>query len=133
MNERPDNPREQRREHQDADAPMLARMRVRSVPDSGDHLVCRHYDGSSEGSEDILVAKPWTLRRTPWEGGAITYASGQDRTVSGEVQQIGPRPYTAGDEIVAARGVLGGIQTAADELVWIDLNLDARCWVRVCA
>ena len=37
----------------------IARLRVKSVQD--DHLVCRTWDGTTEGTSDIKVAKPYVI------------------------------------------------------------------------
>lgn len=52
-------------------------FRVQSHSDAGDHLVCRTWDGETEGDEDILVLKPWDLRKTVWDG--------RFHTINGEI------------------------------------------------
>lgn len=46
--------------------------RVKQVLD--DYLRCREFDGTTEGSSDILIAKPFNLRKTGWDGVTVQYA-----------------------------------------------------------
>ena len=43
-----------------------SQMKLVSVQE--DHLVCRSWDGEVQGEDDVLVAKSWLLRRTPFDG-----------------------------------------------------------------
>lgn len=47
---------------------------VKSV--QGDYLTCRSWDGTTEGTVDIFIAKPPWLRQTPYNGLTIAYAAG---------------------------------------------------------
>lgn len=38
------------------------------ISESYDYLTCHTWDGTTEGTDDVLVAKPWFLRRAPFEG-----------------------------------------------------------------
>jgi len=119
------------------------RMRVQSVSD--DHLVCRPWRGGDISAVDILVAKPWELRKTGWDGETIggityTYSSGTARSatdgVDTENQVIGP-PYTLSGgyvDLVAIRNVQGGtdVTVAGKAVEWLDLNLAARRWEVEC-
>jgi hypothetical protein len=113
-----------------------ARFRVKTI--QNDYLVCRTYDGTTEGSEDINVAKPWDLRRTPFHGVAVngitcTYSSAIARSATNgsvtESQVITP-PYFANCEIWAFKAVGGGtsVTVSSDTLVWQDMNVSGRAW-----
>jgi hypothetical protein len=119
------------------------RMRVQSV--SEDHLVCRTWKGGESGTVDILVAKPWELRKTGWDGQTIdgityTYSSGTARSATDGVDtenQVITSPYTVSGgyvDIVAIRYFQGGTDvTVANKAVeWLDLNLAARAWAVEC-
>lgn len=56
---------------QPGEAGVIKQFRVKSV--SYDYLVCREFDGTTEGSTDIWVAKQPNLRRTGWDGVTVTY------------------------------------------------------------
>jgi hypothetical protein len=134
------------RRHEMADGLSGVRLRRFAVLSVGyDHLVCRTWDGATQGSEDVLVAKPLELRKTGWHGATIdgvayTYSSGTARSASkdgdSEDQVIGP-PYTVSEttlEIVAMAGIAGGTGVDVDGVAvrWIDLNLAARRWEVEC-
>lgn len=125
------------------------RMRVKSVGD--DHLVCRTWDGTTEGTTDINVAKPFYLQKTPYHGKTITingaaltfsYTNGFTRTVTKagvpETQIIIPA-YThtgvvsgyGGEEIWVQAGVSGGTGvTVAGEVLKLQQVPDARMWAK---
>lgn len=128
------------------------RMVVKSVSD--DHLVCRLWDGFTEGTVDIKVAKPWDLRKKPFHGKTRTigsntftynYTSATERTVtkstSGSETQIIIPQYVAtgevafkGNEIWAARCDTGVIlnegQSNEERLSIMDANIAGRCWAK---
>ena len=110
-----------------------------------DHLVTRTIVGSVVGAEDILVAKSWRNRRTPFDGKTINgytyvYSSATQRQVTiaaspGFVQQeeVIPR-YNLNDVIYAT-----GLKTAAITITVgatptgisaVDMNNDNREFVR---
>ena len=118
---------------------MVKRMRVEAV--HNDYIVCREWDGVTLG-QSFSVAKPFRLRRTPFDGVAITYDDGtvisyqysssfQRVATSGalvETQVITPEFNIGFDEIHALKledetGVAG-----AD---WLDLNTDGRAWAQI--
>lgn len=121
----------------------LAAFVVKSVGD--DHLGCKHWDGTTEGDDTINVAKPYLLRRTPFDGNTVAgatyaYSSAIARTVTigvvVESQEIVPVYQGAsgsygGDIIYAASGVQHEPTDDDDAIVvWVDLNLDGRSWGR---
>ncbi len=110
---------------------------------AGDYLDVREYreypvGPPFVGTTQILVARPWLLRRTPFDGGSwngigFTYTDDQTRTATQaattEVQRITPA-YVIGDIIYCAVDVYGGV--AVDNLgvalVALDMNVDGRSW-----
>lgn len=130
----------------------LKRFVVKSVSD--DHLVCRTWDGTTEGTVDIKVAKPWDLRKKPFHGKTRTigsntftynYTSATERTVtkstSGSETQIIIPQYVAtgevafkGNEIWAARCDTGAIlnegQSNEERLTLMDANVAGRFWAK---
>lgn len=128
----------------------IARLRVKSVND--DHLVCRTWDGTTEGTTDINVAKPYVLRKTPYHGKTITfngvaltftYTNGFTRTVAksgGSETQIIIPAYTGtgtgygGEEIYAAFAPTGlkiNAGQSNEEIIGLtDMNYDGRMWCK---
>jgi hypothetical protein len=114
------------------------RYRVKSVGD--DYLVCNQWDGTTAGTADIKIAKPFRLRKTPFHGKTITYDDGVSVTyayssnfnrnaTSGsetENQIIIPEYNTGFDEIWAIDA-----ETGVDECNQIDMNCDGRSWAKV--
>lgn len=105
-----------------------------------DHLVCRTWDGATQGDEDVLVAKPWLLRRTPFDGqryGGIDYVYStptQRAATLGEEtehQIIIPR-YIVGDILKADKGIEGGtgVVVSNTKLEW-EARYESRAWAAV--
>ncbi len=104
-----------------------------------DHIVCRTWDGTTEGSTDVNIAKPpalWfsvaseTLRGTP-----ITYTAynttNQSRTAtraSGSETQLITRAYEVND-IIWAISCKTFVTVASVELTLQDNNVNARAWM----
>lgn len=53
-------------------AGVIKQFRVKSQ--SYDYNVCREFDGTTEGTTDVRVAKNPNLRRTGWDGTTVAYA-----------------------------------------------------------
>lgn len=112
-------------------------MRVKSV--GNDTLTCRTWDGTDEGGEDVTVAKPYYLRRTPFhnttnaDGWLLTYTSGAARTATkaseDDVDQVIDPPYASND-LIYVIAPSGGTGVAGATLV--DINADAREWAYDC-
>jgi hypothetical protein len=125
---------------------LVKQFRVKSV--QNDHLVCREFDGTTEGLVDVLVTKPFDLRRTGWHGQAVVYvlepfpASPGTLTITYsfvspvyriatatngvvEHQIIIPR-YLPNRSIVFACKSENG--TGVSGVEWIDLNDEGRAW-----
>lgn len=108
-------------------------LRLKSI--QADYLTCRTWDGTTEGSTDILVAKSYKLRNAivsaVIDGVTVTYAYPdtvtRTATISGsnETQVIVPR-YLVNDLIL---GMTVGY-TGVTSVTIIDLNLDGRAWSR---
>lgn len=120
----------------------LQQFRVVSV--DGDFLLCHTWDGSSEGVTNITVAKPYLLRRGPFDGQtrngvSYVYASDTTRTATlvadatTEDEVIVPS-YQADDIIYACPYVVGGTSAQDDGAVaveWLDVNVCGRAWAKV--
>jgi len=127
------------------------RCRVKSV--QNDHLVCRFWDGVAEGAVDILVAKPFHLRRSSYDGKSIAYtdlgaadtlsfaySNGYTRVVTrssdstSETEVIVPSYMGSGsgfggEEITARTAPAGGtgVTVSGAKLAWYDAG-SARSW-----
>jgi hypothetical protein len=97
-----------------------------------DFIVC-----TTTGGARVDVAKPYLLRRTPFDGQsrngiAYTYGGLDERTAARqniiEDQLIVPR-YVIGDQIVVLRGLDTGARVAPI-ITSLDLNVDGRQWAR---
>ncbi len=115
-------------------------LRVVITAMADDYLTCRTWNGSAQGSVDILVAKFWTARKSVWDGkmlNGISYASsGSDQRTATqgattETQVIVP-PYYVGAELSIQRVPNGGtgIVVGSAALSWVDSNADGRAWAR---
>ena len=116
---------------------------------SDDSITCRTWDGTTDGTSDVIVAKPYRLRKTPWNGITVVYdfngtsysivysylATPGFRTaqvtVGGtqttESQAIIPI-YKVGDIIYATEPEGGTDVFVGSAVTWLDLNVDARAW-----
>lgn len=118
----------------------LSTYRVKSR--TGEYLVCRTWDGTTEGSTDVKVAKSFSCRRPTTEtlgGVAITYAytNGSDslndsRTATGtgvsETQMV--VPYWTVDGVIAVATIAySGVTADGADLKLIEVS--ARCWAQV--
>lgn len=112
----------------------LTRFRVVSM--EGDYLVCLPLNVGAV--ENVKVAKPWDLRRTPFDGLTVngisyTYSSEGARTATaGESEdQVVIPAYFAGAEIYAVDDPIGGTGVTdenAAEVTYQDVNLAGRAW-----
>lgn len=112
-------------------------LQVNVVEQGGDWLKVRTWDGETEGTEDLYVAKPYLLRRSlpSWNGLTFTYTSDYEREatdgVDTEDQVIVPA-YVIGDILYVVRPI-GGTDVVDDDtapVVWLDLNVDGRAWAK---
>lgn len=105
-----------------------------------DHLVCRTWDGTTEGSTDIKIAKPDKLRfsitAATIDTVALAYSdydtSAQTRSASdgtsSETQVITPR-YLVND-LIWAMTCTTLVTVTGTVLTLLDLNISARAWAR---
>lgn len=121
---------------------------------SHDYITCAKWDGSTR-TGSFKVAKPWFLRKTPFDGpslarAGITYSYGTfpaglrsarallaDDSVLAWQEQIIPA-YAAGDIMYAVHGIIGGVgvtyldaQEEPTLVEWLDVNVDGRMWGEV--
>lgn len=135
-----------RRGHGGGIASFVRQFRLKSV--ANDHLVCRTFDGTTEGDSDILIAKPFDLRRTGWHGVTVTYALesvlGTSASVTYDYQTAVYRIATSGSVVehqgirpfyVADRSIIFATQpdngAGVAGIEWIDLNADGRAWAKI--
>lgn len=110
----------------------------------GDWLVCRTWDGITEGTTDIKIAKPPRLRfsvltLTMIDGTVITYTDydtdNQTRTAtddSGKTEsQVIGEPYLLNDIIYAAPARTLVRDDTGKTITLLDLNDDGRAWEQI--
>ena len=115
--------------------PPLHQMVVKS--DEGDYLICRRLDAlEDEGTQDIYVWKPWTLRRTPFDNktvNGISYVNTENwaRTATldpDEEDQLITPDYWVDCVIFVAKMNIS-VEVEEDNFCqWIDANVDGRAW-----
>ncbi len=129
-----------------------------SAPLSGDFIICRTYDYATgtEGGHDIRIARPYLLRRSPWDKGpdgdwggitredwegvlrAYEYISDNERralAVGGEAagkHEVIDGNYVVDDILEATKGIVGGtgVNVNDKEIAWLEDNRSARSWFR---
>lgn len=113
-------------------------FRLKSV--AADHLVCREFDGTTEGSTDVLVAKVQELRNSilsdNFDGNIVTYSyhpSTVQRTAiwsgNSAIQIVAP-PWVVNRLIWAISCDHTGVFVNNVELKYLELN-QGRGWIRV--
>jgi hypothetical protein len=120
----------------------ITRLLVKEIKD--DYLVCHSWDGTTEGTDPVYVAKNPKLRNSVTEETLdgvdyeYTYTTtGSQAFVervsvkttdnSSETQRVVPR-FILDDEIFAIDAQTSIQTEAAEDITLIDLNLDARAW-----
>jgi hypothetical protein len=107
------------------------------VSGGGDYIVCHYWDGTTEGTDLYYIAKPWLLRRTPFDGLArngITYTYLTDVRrfandgVESEYQVVVPS-WVSGDVISARRGYVANVVDAAGLAIFWLADCD-RAWAQ---
>ncbi len=119
----------------------VTRLKITVIAD--DYITCNTWDGTTAGTDPIIVAKPPTLRSAvtayaaPGETFNCTYdATAATRTATGATTGIVEThklnvPYAVGDEIFAAVSVGDtGVEITGTPVTYVDLNVDGRHWVR---
>ncbi len=114
-----------------------------------DYLVCRMLDVDGvEAATDTMVAKPWLLQRTPFDGkvrngNTLTYAEGaggtkrtsthpdpDDASSTVSEEQLVILRYVVDDLIYATLEIYTGVETADDEKVVWQSEYTGRNWTR---
>lgn len=108
----------------------LRRFRFKSGDE--DHIVCRTWDGTTEGSDDVLIALDPQLRQS-LVGSGYTYSTFQARTRDSDSRAESIQPgYTLNDNVFAIQ-VNGGAGVSVDDeaLVWLEV-IPNRHWTHLC-
>lgn len=112
-------------------------MRIKSS--NGDYWTCRRYDGTTEQTEDVKVAKPWELRPSVTAIGSQTYSYTNDaervatESSVDETQVVVPS-WTVDETVIwAARARDTGVAASGQALNWLDLNVAGRAWAKKAA
>ncbi len=107
---------------------------------------CVKWDFTGEDGDAVQVAKPFSLRRSEFDGKTIdgivyTYSATVTRTArrtaggASEVQVV--RPKVASTDVIFAVRASTGVSVSVEvpdappelrPLAWLDLNIDARAW-----
>ena len=115
----------------------VSRYKVVSVGE--DDLTCHSWDGTTAGTEDITVLKPYLLRKTTFNAKTrVVTATTIQASISIAYEYLNPqeRKATAGSDIerqaVTPRYLVGDVIYAigTDEDDPVDLNNDGRQWCR---
>lgn len=113
--------------------------RLRFHSEENDYIICHSWDGTTEGTTAIYVAKPWKLRHDADNYEDVTSLSTTsasevdvDDGGGGEDAEtwIVTPSYQADDEIYAIRVPGTGVTVSSVELGLIDLNVDGRAWAK---
>lgn len=110
---------------------------------NNDYLTISYQPDGLDEAEDVLIAKPFMLRKTPFDGqtvNSITYAYDEDdenkriATEDGEDREEYLRPaYYVGEEITIARIpqeiTVENDSGAEIELRYVDANTSGKSWV----
>ena len=115
------------------------------VSEEADYIVCTAWNTvtSLAVGSTVNIAKPYLLRRTPFDGVTITFPNAQDiaytytengtRTAndgtSSQSEILTPQ-YTVGELLIAFTGMSGGsgVTVSDSMLVWMDVNTGGRQW-----
>lgn len=131
---------------------VIVAKQFRVVSVQNDYIVGHEFDGTTEASEETLIAKPYRLRRTPFHGTSTTvtledpisgnqsvslsytYHSPTFRVVNvtsllvnGPEKQLIIPLYVAGNSIYAIEPENG---TGVTGVTWLDINADGRAWAK---
>lgn len=125
------------------------------VSEEDDYLICNAFDGVDSGDVDFKIAKPYLLRRKPFDSelddppdarDGLTFVYQDD--VNGDPERVATNEssetetqvivpsYIVGDIIYATKSVKGGtgvvitINEIDEKIEWLDDNRDARAWAK---
>ena len=127
----------------------IGQFSIFNFSDYPDSIGAKTWDGAKLGTEIVQIAKPYTLRRTPfndadWNGITYVFTGNIARRATKalpvpaitEVQVIVPA-YQAQQTIYAARLIIGGTGVSYHDdagvvhnTEWLDLNVDGRQWAK---
>lgn len=116
-------------------APLFA-FQISSI--QGDYLEGVLLDNGATVTTTIYnIAKPWLLRQSlaSRDGVSFTYTTSQEKTATDsptvETWVVTPS-YVVGDIIYATRVAnrMGVDDSGGDEILWLDVNVDARAWAQ---
>lgn len=123
---------------QQAGSGTLQQMIITDITTHDDALVCHTWDGTNEGTEDMIVAKPARLRNeASWNGLTFTYTTPQEREAddgSDTEDQVVVPAYVIDDIIYVAAVDFTDVTdggSPAVPLILLDINADARAWAKV--
>jgi hypothetical protein len=107
------------------------RFRVKEI--SYDWIRCRNYDGTTEGTSDVYVAKGWTWRKTGHITGYTYDPDGVTRTYTAESETQTLFPPLAIDDDILAEVIDGGtgVSNPIDSSEIMLMARD-RFWSREC-
>jgi hypothetical protein len=133
----------------------VKQYRLKSI--QNDFYSCRSWNGSTEGTTDIFIARPFQHRVSDWNGRSIAYSSDGDaftatyaytsatkrtKTIAGVAETQVLVPYFKNDfDILYAVDVKEPIKVGAaftaltdpngSPITIIDLNVDGRAWAKL--
>lgn len=113
---------------------MVLRATITAIND--DTLTCSIIANGKVVAEQVTVAKPCTLQRTPWDGETVdgvtyAYTDSQTRTATSggyPVDQVVDPPYSTSGPCPEIYIHWVGNMTDITDCYWIDLNVDGRHW-----
>lgn len=125
----------------------IAQFKIVTADGNGDYVWCNAWDGTTAGTEIVSIARPFTLRRTPfhqryWESITYEYQNNTQRVAIKTIQagtppitrtetQVIVPAYLPDQIIYAAQGIEGGAGIPSPPVgEWLDLNVDGRAWAR---
>lgn len=120
-------------------------FRYKSMQD--EYLVCRSWDWENEGETDVLIAKPYNMRVSSWNGQSISYT--RESSLGGGTVVVTYTKVTAAHRTAVGGGIteqqairepyLGNISvifaekcdTGVDDCDWLDTNADGRAFAKI--
>jgi len=133
----------------------IRQFRIKTI--QNDFYTCRAWSGTSEGDDDIYIARPFEHRVSNFNGQSIVYSSDGDaftatyaytsatkrqKTISGTAETQVLIPYFKGDfHLIYAVAVSDALTVGASNttltdpnnnpITLLDLNVDGRAWAKL--